>query len=159
MWASTGTRGPIRTKDQQVSIQKLSCLYHWLVNFTFILAMEISLFHSDFLGLLPILLNYGPFFGDDIICLIPKYHFILLDLKLYYKYHPSYFVVGFPGSSDGKEFACNVGDLGLTPVSGRSPGKGYGNPFQYSCLENPMDRRIWWATVHGVTKNWTQLSH
>ena len=61
----------------------------------------------------------------------------------------------FPSGSDGKESACNAGDLGLIPKSGRSPGKGNGNPFQYSCWENTMDRGAWWATVHGVTKNWT----
>ena len=48
--------------------------------------------------------------------------------------------MGFPGSLDGKESACNAGDLGLIPGLGRSPGEGNGNPFQYSCLENPMDR-------------------
>ena len=47
--------------------------------------------------------------------------------------------------------------MGLIPGSGRSPGEGNGNPLQYSCLENPMDRGAWWATVHGVTKSWTQL--
>ena len=47
--------------------------------------------------------------------------------------------LGFPGSSMGKEFACNVGDMGSTPGSGRSPGEGHGNPLQYSCLENPID--------------------
>ena len=46
-------------------------------------------------------------------------------------------------------------DAGLIPVSGRSPGEGNGNPLQYSCLENPMDREGWWATVHRVAKNWT----
>ena len=56
------------------------------------------------------------------------------------------------------ESACNAGDLGSIPGSGRSPGEGNGNPLQYSCLENPMDRRAWWATVHGVTKSWTCLS-
>ena len=55
--------------------------------------------------------------------------------------------------------ACNVGDLGSIPGSGRSPGEGNGNPLQYSCLENPMDRRAWWATIHGVAKNWTRLSN
>ena len=65
--------------------------------------------------------------------------------------------MGFPGGSDGKEF-CNAGDLGSIPGSERSPGGGHSNPFQYSCLENPMDRGAWWATVHGVTKNETQLS-
>ena len=57
---------------------------------------------------------------------------------------------GFPGGSDGKEFACNAGDLGSIPGLGRSPG--HGNPLQYSCLENPMDRGAWWVTVHGVTE-------
>ena len=52
----------------------------------------------------------------------------------------------------------NVGDPGWIPGFGRSPGGGHGNPFQYSCLENPMDRGAWRATVHGVTKNRTQLS-
>ena len=50
---------------------------------------------------------------------------------------------GFPDGSDGKEYACNAGDTGLTPGSGRSPGEGNGNPLQYSCLENPMDRGAW----------------
>ena len=54
--------------------------------------------------------------------------------------------------------ACNAGDLGLIPGLGRSPGEGNGNPLQYSCLENPMDRGAWWATVHGVAKSRTQLS-
>ena len=61
----------------------------------------------------------------------------------------------YPGGLDRKESACNVGDLGLIPGLGRSPGGGHGNPLQYSCLENPMDRGAWWATVHGVTKSWT----
>ena len=63
-----------------------------------------------------------------------------------------------PYSSDDKESACNAGDLGLIPRSGRSPGEGNGNPLQYSYLENPMDRGAWWATVYGVTKSQTRLS-
>ena len=63
-----------------------------------------------------------------------------------------------PYSSDDKESACNAGDLGSIPGSGRSSGKGNGNPLQYSCLENTMDRVAWWATVCGVTKSWTGLS-
>ena len=59
------------------------------------------------------------------------------------------------GGSDGKESACNVGDLGLIPELGRSPGGGNGHPLQYSCLQNPMDRGAWWATVHGVAKSRT----
>ena len=66
--------------------------------------------------------------------------------------------MGFPGGSDGKESACNVGDLGLIPGSGRSPGEGYGKPLHYSCLENSMDRGTWWATVHQVAKSQTGLS-
>ena len=58
--------------------------------------------------------------------------------------------MGFPGDSDSKESACNVGDLGLIPGLGGSPGEGNGNPLQYSCLENPIDRGAWRATVHEV---------
>ena len=64
---------------------------------------------------------------------------------------------GFSGGSAGKESACNVGALGLIPGSGRSPGEGNGYPLQSSRLENSMDRRAWWATIHGVTKSRTQL--
>ena len=64
----------------------------------------------------------------------------------------------FPGGSVGKETACNAGDLGSAPGSGRSPGEGNGNPLQYSCLANSMDRGAWWAIVHGVTKSQTLLS-
>ena len=66
--------------------------------------------------------------------------------------------IGFPGGSDSKESACNVGDLGSIPGLGRSPREGHGNPLQYSCLKNPMDRGAWRAMVHGVTQNQTQLS-
>ena len=66
--------------------------------------------------------------------------------------------LGLPGGSDGKEPACNAGDLGLIPGSGRSPGEGNGNPLQYSCLENSTDTGAWPATVHGVTKSPTRLS-
>ena len=60
--------------------------------------------------------------------------------------------MGLPGVSDGKEFTCNAGDPGSISGSGRSPGEGNGNPFQYSYLGNPMDRGIWQATVHGVIR-------
>ena len=66
-------------------------------------------------------------------------------------------VAGFLGVSDGKESACNEGDLGLTPGLGRSPGEGHGNPLQY-CLDNSMDRGAWQAAVHGVAKNLTGSS-
>ena len=67
-------------------------------------------------------------------------------------------MTGFPGGSDGKESACNAGDMGLIPRSGRPPGEVNGYPRQYSCLENLKDRGAWWATVHGVAKSQTQLS-
>ena len=59
---------------------------------------------------------------------------------------------GFPGSSTGKESACSAGDPTSIPGLGRSPGEGNGNPLQYSCQENPLDREAWWATVPGVTR-------
>ena len=62
-------------------------------------------------------------------------------------------IKGFPGGLDGKESACNAGDLGSIPGSGRHPGEGNGNPLQYSCLENPMGRGARRATVHGVSKS------
>ena len=65
---------------------------------------------------------------------------------------------GFPGGSDGEESACNAGNLGLIPGLGRSSGGGSGNPLQYSCLENFMDRGPWQAIVHGVAKSQTRLS-
>ena len=61
--------------------------------------------------------------------------------------------MGFPAGSAGKESTCNAGDLGSIPGLGRSPEEGNGNPLQYSCLENSMDRGAWWATVHGVAKS------
>ena len=67
--------------------------------------------------------------------------------------------MGFRGSLDGKESACNVGDLGLISGLRRSPEEGSSYPIQCSCLENSMDRGDWGgATVHGVTKSWTLLS-
>jgi len=58
-----------------------------------------------------------------------------------------------------ERIACQAGDMGLIPGSGRSPGEGNGNPLQYSCLGNSMNRGGWWATVHVVAKSWTQLSN
>ena len=71
--------------------------------------------------------------------------------------------MGYPCGSDGKETACNVGDLGSISELERSPGEGNVNPLQYSCLKNPMedpmDRGAWQATVPGVTKSQTRLSN
>ena len=65
--------------------------------------------------------------------------------------------IGVPWGLCGKESACSAGGAGSIPGSGRFPGGKHGNPRQYSCLENSMDRGSWWATVHGVAKSWTQL--
>ena len=69
---------------------------------------------------------------------------------------------GFPGSSvvknkqtNKKQLPATAGDVGSIPGSGRSFGEGNGNAYEYSCLRNPMDRGIWWVTVHGVPKSWT----
>ena len=62
---------------------------------------------------------------------------------------------GFPGGSDSKEPAYKVGDLGLIPGLGKSPGERNGNPLHYFCLENSMHSGAWQVTVHGVTKSWT----
>ena len=64
---------------------------------------------------------------------------------------------GFLDGSDGKDSACIAGDPGLIPGWGESPGEGNGNPLQYPCLGNPLDRGAWQATVPGVSKSWTQL--
>ena len=59
----------------------------------------------------------------------------------------------FPGGSDGKESTCNAGDLGSIPELGRCPGEGNGYSFQYSCMENPMDRGAWQPIVHGFSES------
>ena len=70
-----------------------------------------------------------------------------------------YLIVGEPaGGSDGKESACNAGDLDSIPGLGKSPRAGHGNPLQYSCLENPTDRGGWRAAVLGVAQSQTRLS-
>ena len=67
--------------------------------------------------------------------------------------HARFDLIHKPGGSDSKESACNTGDLGLSPGSRRFPGEGNGDPLQYSCLGDPMDRGAWRATVHGVAKS------
>ena len=84
---------------------------------------------------------------------------LTLELSLTYTWLSGYpYIAAAAGGSEVKVSACNAGDLGSIPGSGRSPGKGNGNPLQYPCLENPMDRGAWWATVHRVTKSRTRLS-
>ena len=67
------------------------------------------------------------------------------------------YIYGFLGDSDGKESASNAGNLGSIPGLEDFPEKGNGNPLQYSCPVNFMDKGAWWATVHGVAKSWIQL--
>ena len=73
-------------------------------------------------------------------------------------YLPLLVYCDFPGGSDSKASAYNVGDPGSIPGLGRSPGEGNSNPLQYSCLEDLMDGGAWLATVHGVAKSWMRLS-
>ena len=84
--------------------------------------------------------------------------FLVSFLKsgIYFPYCRS--LTDFPRTSVGKESACDTRDPGLIPGLGRSPGGGNGNPLQYACLGNPMDREAWQAIVHGVEKSQTQLS-
>ena len=84
-------------------------------------------------------------------------YFVTVSLQLLTPF-THLFPQDFPGCSDGKVCAPNVGDLGSIPGSGRSPGGGNGNLVRYSCLENPMDRGAWWDAVHGVAKSQTPLS-
>ena len=65
-------------------------------------------------------------------------------------------MLGLPWWLNGKESACNAGDTGSITELGRSPGEGNGNPLQYSCLKNAMDRGAWQATVHGLARSQTQ---
>ena len=85
--------------------------------------------------------------------------YLLVETLLNNTLDPTTFIdISFPVGSVGKEAPCNVGDLGLIPGWGRSPGEGNGNPLQYSCLENSMDRGAWWTTFHGVTKESDRMS-
>ena len=92
---------------------------------------------------LGIQLNWGPLVSSPFCSVCPVCHLCS--------------PMGFPGGSDSKGSACYAGYPGLIPGLGRSPGKGNGYPFQYSGLENSMDRGAWRATVYGVTKSQTQL--
>ena len=88
-------------------------------------------------------------------CTFLKYPIILIVWESWLVLVLPFIVRGFPGGSEVKASACNAGDLGSISGLGRSPGEGNGNPLQYSCLENPMDRGAWWAAVHGVAKSRT----
>ena len=92
----------------------------------------------------------------EVICQLPclKFPALILSTTLL----AQIYILGFPGGSGGKEFACNLGDPGLIPGLGRYHAEGHGDPLQHSRLENFMDKGAWWAIVHGVTKSRTQLS-
>ena len=97
-------------------------------------------------------------FMDCIVHGVAKSRTRLSDLHV--MSHYVWALLGFTGGASGKEPAANAGDtrdVDLIPGLGRSSGEGLGNPLQYSCLENPMDRGAWWATVHGDAKSRTRL--
>ena len=118
-------------------------------------------------GSLPLSHQGSPVFTPTIYFLelfetqMPLYmcHWVFPKNKNFFFINLSMIIKVFPGDSDGEESTCNAGDLGSLPGLGRSPGGGHGNPLQYSCLENPMDRGAWWAIFHGVSKSWTQLNN
>ena len=91
-----------------------------------------------------------------LLCSLPFSLLFHLEFKLFYFQLSQLLNLDFPGSSNGKESACNAGDPVSIPGWGRSPG-GNGNPLQYSCLENPLERGAWWATVPRVAQSQTYL--
>ena len=91
--------------------------------------------------------------GFTYILKLMNYKFTFLERTSTLNFQFSFQFNEFPGGSKDKPSACYAGDPGLILGLGRSPGEGNGNPLQYSCLENPMDRGAWEATVHGVTKS------
>ena len=96
----------------------------------------------------------------DSLCLLDLIDHFLFHVREIFNYNLfKNFLIPFlfPGGSDCKASAYDVGDLGSIPGSGRYPGEGNGNPLQYSCLENPRDRGAWWAVVYGVAQSWIRL--
>ena len=135
-------------------VKFVSNIFSSLVNFSIFSSLSLSLLL--YIGMLP--KSSGFLFVPPYWKLIQNLVSIWFSLPLTYlclEIFPLFLLQGLP---DGKVFACSDGDLGSIPGSGRSPKEGHGNPFQHSCLENPMDRGAWWAIVHGIAKNQTQLS-
>ena len=93
-----------------------------------------------------------------ILFILVLWHFPILKVGFFFSSTSPLILGGFPCGSDSKESACNSGDPDSPLGLGRSPGEGNGNPLQYSCLQNSMDRGAWWATDHEVSKSWTWLS-
>ena len=116
--------------------------------------------HKLSIAFLHISTNLIPFWNSLFPICSPDFHiykYYAFSLFIYFWCGP-FLKLGFPVGSDGKETACNAGDLGSIPGLKRSSGGEHGSPLQYSCLEKPMDRGAWRATVHGIAKSWTQLS-
>ena len=115
------------------------CFLHWQAGFLFLVPPR----SSDFVS-------------SAIITTIAPMDYFKTNFQQSYDFMQRYFYLiqkGFPDGSDDKESACSSGDPSLIRRLRRSPGEGNGYPVQFSCLENSMDRRIWWATVHGVSKS------
>ena len=136
-------------------VKFVSNIFSSLVNFYIFSSLSLSLLL--YIGMLP---------KSSGFLFVPPYWKLIQNLVKYMILSATHipFLGNFPplfllrGLPDGKVFACSEGDLGSIPGSGRSPEEGHGNPFQHSCLENPMDRGAWWAIVHGIAKSQTQLS-
>ena len=96
--------------------------------------------------------KYSTFLSTFGIASIFNFSHCNLYIQHGFNWHSLFPKKGFPGGSEVKVSACNAGDLGSIPGSGRSPGEGNSNPLQYSCLENPMNGGAWWATVHRVAE-------
>ena len=99
---------------------------------------------------------YKDFIGNRKFYFYKIHPFVFLFVFDFFKYIN--ILLSFPGGSEVKNPLANAGDEGSIPGLGRFPGGGYGNPLQYSCLQNPMDREAWWAIVNRVANSWTQLS-
>ena len=100
---------------------------------------------------------FVPCASEDTSQLSSTYSCLFCNLLLYLICNSPLYLLGFPGGSVGKESACNAGDPGSVPGSGRSPGVGNGTPLQYRCLENSMGREAWQARVHWL-HSWTHSS-
>ena len=138
------------------------CLKSILLSFLW-LGLLVMSFLNFFLKAFLLHLYFGILYFDRYIILRKHYFYwdtaVIFTLTLYMCLSTVLLWCRHPCSSNGKESACNAGDPGLIPESGRSSGKGNGNPLQYFCLENPIDREAWRATVRGFAKSWTRLNN
>ena len=140
------------TWDSEIVKEQCSYCFEWHI-VDFYAELKENLFRTFFGGCFWSWWWFFFFFNCSIINLQYCVSFRCTAKCLGYAYICIY---GFPGGSVGKGSACNMVDLGSIPGSGRSFGEKNGNPLQYSCLQNSMERGAWWITVHGVTKSRTQ---